>query len=225
MIHAHKIKKHFGGIFAVDDVSFLAKNGEVTGIIGPNGSGKSTLINVLTGMIKGDAGTIEKDGTLSRTFQDARVWDNITVEDAMLIATETRSSLLSLFFFRTKNAEGAALLKRVGLTSYAHTMTKHLSYGQRKLLEIARALGTKANTLFLDEPFAGLSPQMVETVEVIIKEEKAKGKAIILVEHDMSVIRALCDKVYVLDSGKLIAEGTANEVLRDKKVIEAYLGD
>jgi ABC-type branched-subunit amino acid transport system ATPase component len=225
MIHAHHIKKHFGGIVAIDDVSFVADNGNVTGIIGPNGSGKSTLINVLTGMTKKDAGNITKNGPLSRTFQDARVWDNITVEDAMLIATETRSSLLSLFFFRTKRKEIKILLERVDLYSHIKSATKHLSYGQRKLLEIARALATGANTLFLDEPFAGLSPHMVETVKEVIKEEKAKGKAIILVEHDMSVIRALCDKVYVLDSGKLIAEGTAEKVLADKNVIEAYLGD
>jgi len=225
MIRAHHITQTFNNIKVVHDVSIECHNGSVTGLIGPNGSGKSTLINVLTGMLPRKKVTVEIDGTFSRTFQDARVWDNMTVMDVMLIASKTRSPFLALFSFGTKNEELHNLLLRVGLTHHFNSHTKNLSYGQRKLLEIARALATKSGTLFLDEPFAGLSPAMVEIVKRVIEEEKAAGKAIILVEHDMSVIRELCDKVYVLDSGELIATGTAEEVLSKKEVIEAYLGD
>ena len=225
MIEAHHITKHFDGIVAVKDVSLRCEDGKVTALIGPNGSGKSTLINVLTGMLKKDNGNVLLDGQASRTFQDARVWDNITALDAMLLATETKSPLLSLFSFETNREKIHELLKRVNLTHHAYAHTKNLSYGQRKLLEIARALATDSKTLFLDEPFAGLFPEMVETVKNIIREEKSKGKAIVLVEHDMSVIRELADYAYVLDSGELIAEGKVEEVLANETVIGAYLGN
>ena len=208
MIQAKHISKRFDGILALHDVSITCDNGKVTALIGPNGSGKITLINVLTGMIKKDGGTVTLDGKYSRTFQDARVFDNMTTEDVLLVATLPTNPLFSLFTF-SKNKEAVhALLSRFELVHHKHSHTKNLSYGQRKLLEIARALATNANTLFLDEPFAGLFPEMVEEVKEVIKEEKKNGKAIILVEHDMSVIRALSDYAYVLDSGELISKGT-----------------
>jgi branched-chain amino acid transport system ATP-binding protein len=225
MIIAKNITKHFDGIAAVKNVSIHCKNGSITGLIGPNGSGKSTLINVLTGILKKEKGTITLDDTLSRTFQDSKVWDNLTVLDTMLLATETRSPIFSLVSMRKNRDDIHELLRRVDLTHHTHAHTKNLSYGQRKLLEIARALATKSTTLFLDEPFAGLSPSMVENVKTILQEEKAKGKAVILVEHDMSVIRELADYAYVLDSGELIAEGEVEDVLAKKEVIAAYLGD
>jgi len=225
MLHVTNISKHFDGIQALLGVSIEAKQGNITGIIGPNGSGKSTLINVLTGMLTKNSGTVTMKGSYTRTFQDARLWGNITVLDTILLSLETRSVLGSIFTFTTRSKEAHSVIKRIGLDHHIHTQARHLSYGQRKLLELGRALAGDTKILFLDEPFAGLFPEMIEVVKNILREEKEKGVAIILIEHDMSIIRELCDYVYVLDSGENIAEGKAEEVLANQIVKTAYLGD
>ena len=224
MIRTENISKHFGGIHALRSVSITCHNGQVTALIGPNGSGKSTLVNVLTGLIAKDAGSVTFDGTVGRTFQDSRLWGHMTVYETLLMSIGTKTPLRSLFVFRENRARVEELLSRVGLLPYQNTQARHLSYGQRKLLEIARALGTNATTLLLDEPFAGLFPEMVQVVKDIIKTEKNLGKAIVLVEHDMSVIRELADYAYVLDGGELIAEGAVEVVLANDAVVTAYLG-
>ena len=225
MLRATNISKNFDGVHALSSVSFEAKCGNITGIIGPNGSGKSTLVNVLTNMIEKNKGRIVMKGNFSRTFQDSRLWGNMTVLDTVLISLQTRVIADSLFTFAPKTKQATAIINRVGLEHHLHTQARHLSYGQRKLLELGRALAGDTKILFLDEPFAGLFPEMIEVIKGILREEKANGTAIILIEHDMSIIKELCDYVYVLDSGKNIAEGKAEDVLEDKAVKTAYLGD
>lgn len=225
MLTASKVSKHFDGVKALTSVTFEAKSGAITGIIGPNGSGKSTLINVLTSMIQGDTGRVKMGARFSRTFQDSRLWENVTVLDTILLSLQTRNVFASLITFSPQTAEAINIIKRIGLNHHTHTQARHLSYGQRKLLELGRALAGNTKILFLDEPFAGLFPETIEKIKAILLEEKKKGAAIVLIEHDMSIIKELCDYVYVLDSGKNIAEGSANEVLDNPKVKTAYLGD
>ena len=222
MLKVKNIYKHFDGVQALYDVYFEAKQGKITGIIGPNGSGKSTFINVLTGMLGGENITQE---SFSRTFQDSRLWGHMTVLDTILISTGTKNVIGSIFSYKSKTKEALPVIERIGLDNHVHTEARHLSYGQRKLLELGRAIVGDANILFLDEPFAGLFPEMIEIVKNIIREEKERGVAIVLIEHDMSIIKELCDYVYVLDGGKNIAEGKAEEVLANQLVKTAYLGN
>ncbi len=240
-LQTKNVVKRFDGVHAVDHLSVEFRPGEITGIIGPNGSGKSTLINTLTGMIPLDGGVVKIADTglerieafdvinygITRTFQDVRLFEQMPVLDNVLVVLTERQVFASLFerhrAFHLEQAE--AVLTRVGLWGKRHELAANLSYGQRKLLEIARALAMKAEIYFFDEPFAGLFPEMVKTVVVVLQELRAAGKAIILVEHNMDLIRELSDRVIVMDSGKLLAEGEPEAVLKRPEVIEAYLGE
>jgi ABC-type branched-subunit amino acid transport system ATPase component len=242
------LTKHFDGVYAVNKLSINFEAGKISGIIGPNGSGKSTLINTLTGMIPVDSGEIVIAGSerltrmrayevpvygMTRTFQDVRLFEQMPVIDNILIVLTERSVWKSLFekhnAFHLEKAE--EVLKKVGLWEKRNELAKNLSYGQRKLLEIARILAMihcgvgDINVIFLDEPFAGLFPEMIKIVIGVIKELRDQGKAVILVEHNMDLIRELSDHIYVLDSGELLAEGKPTEVLARKDVVEAYLGE
>ncbi len=240
--------KHFDGVYAVNKLSISFEAGKITGIIGPNGSGKSTLINTLTGLIPADSGEIIVVGSvklqkvqahdvpslgMTRTFQDVRLFEQMPVIDNILVVLTERSIWKSLFerhgaFHLEKTEE---VLKKVGLWEKRNELAKNLSYGQRKLLEIARVLATihcgvgDINIIFLDEPFAGLFPEMIKIVTTVMKELRDHGKAVILVEHNVDLIRELSDHIFVLDSGELLAEGKPAEVLARKDVIEAYLGE
>ena len=223
----HNINHHFGGIQALNDVSISCEEGKITGLIGPNGSGKSTLVNVLTNVLHRMHGKVENGKHFARTFQDAKLWSNLTVLESFIMAQKSESWSKSLFHFssleETKTAKD--IIEKIGLTRHTNTKVRNLSYGQRKLVEIGRALSvTDSQILYLDEPFAGLSDISTPLVKDLIIEEKNKGKVVLIIEHDMNIIRTLCDHVYVLDAGKVIVEGTPDECLNNKEVKEAYLG-
>lgn len=242
VLETKNLYKHFDGVKAVDKLSLSFEAGKITGIVGPNGSGKSTLINLLTGMIPFDSGEIViaettklsrvksyeiKNFGVSRTFQDVRLFEQMPVLDNILVVLTERSIWSALFekhtAYHLEKAE--EVLKQVGLWEKKNELAINLSYGQRKLLELARVLAMNAEIIFLDEPFAGLFKEMVTIVKTVLKNLREKGKTIILIEHDMEIIRELSDHIFVLDSGELLAEGKPEEVLSKKTVIEAYLGE
>ncbi len=248
LLSTHNLTKSFDGVNAVNKLSVTLMPGRITGIIGPNGSGKSTLINVLTGMMPFDRGEVIISRRthlkkihahevpfygMTRTFQDVRLFEQLPVLDNILVVLTERSIWSALFehhtVFHLEQAE--SVLRKVGLWEKRNELAKNLSYGQRKLLEIARVLAIihdsagNIDTIFFDEPFAGLFPEMIKTVITVMKELRDQNRSVVLVEHNMDLIRELSDHLIVLDSGELLAEGRPAEVLARKDVIEAYLGE
>lgn len=235
------LSKHFDGVKAVDNLSLIFERGQVTALVGPNGSGKTTLINLISGVTDFDSGEVLLAGVafnkvraydittlgMTRTFQAVRLFEQITVLDNILVVLTERGVFASLFErHKAYHAEKAKeVLEFVGLWDKRNDKVEGLSYGQRKLLEIARVLAMDSDIILLDEPFAGLFPEMAKKVRDVISKLRSKGKTIILVEHNMQLIRELADHVYVLDAGKLLAEGKPEHVLSERKVIEAYLGE
>src|SRR3989338_10690244 len=242
LLEVKNLYKHFDGVNAIDHLSLSIQKGKINGIIGPNGSDKSTLVNLLTGMIPFDSGVVVVSETtrlskihayevldfkVTRTFQDVRLFEQMPVLDNVLVVLTERNVASALFerhnAFHLEKAE--EVLKKVGLWEKKGELAKNLSYGQRKLLEIARILAIDCDVFFFDEPFAGLFQEMIKVVVSVMKELKEKDKTIILIEHNMDLIRELSDYLYVMDGGKLLAEGKPKEVLARKDVIEAYLGE
>ncbi len=240
------LKLYFGGVKAVDDVSMVVRSGQIHGLIGPNGSGKSTVVNVISGLYAPTSGEMLLQGRVlpkgslfkvartgvSRTFQSLQVFGEMSaLENVMLALKGVYRSPLPMVLLglarheeKRAQADALALLELVGLKQQARVHAKDLTYGSQRFLEIARALACKPKLLILDEPAAGLAhPDVLNLVE-IIKRVHQRGMTIILIEHHMDVVSSLCDVVTVLDSGKVIAEGTVQEVKRDPLVIKAYLG-
>jgi ABC-type branched-subunit amino acid transport system ATPase component len=240
-ISTKNISKSWGGVRAVDDLSVHIPEGKITGIVGPNGSGKTTLINLISGLFGADYGLTVISGVerskinpwenpaygVTRTFQQVRIFEQMTVLDNLLVVLTERSPLASIFEKHTKLhlVRAHDILKKVGLEEKKNSLGENLSYGQRKLLEIARVMAMDSQIILLDEPFAGLFPEMVKQIAGFVAEWKHEGKTIILVEHNMSLIRELCDHLIVMDAGKMLAEGAPEEVLSKKEVMEAYLGE
>jgi branched-chain amino acid transport system ATP-binding protein len=244
------LRKEFGGITAVDDATFQVERGSLTGLIGPNGAGKSTTFNLITGMIDPDAGTVTFDGEditglaphaianrgLVRTFQIARELQDMTVlENMMLAPTSQRGE--SLWRSVTPGFRGAvvdqesdlldrvwAVLEFFDIDHIAEEYAGNLSGGQRKLLELARALLTDPDVLLLDEPFAGVNPSLEKRLLAHIHELREQGYTFLLVEHDMDLIMENCERVIVLHQGRILTEGTPAEIQANEEVIEAYLG-
>lgn len=239
-LETKNLEKNFDGVKAINNLSISIKKGLVTSIVGPNGSGKTTLVNILTGIygISGGIVTISdhnlekiksnevKSYGITRTFQNIRLFEQMTVLDNILVVLTERQLLKSLFEKHKEHHLNQAeeVLRKVGLWEKKNDLALNLSYGQRKLLEIARALSMKTEIYLLDEPFAGLFPEMRKIVSSVIKELKENGKTVVLIEHNMDVIRELSDHIIVLDAGKLLAEGDVS-ILENKDVIEAYLGE
>ena len=234
------ISKHFGAVKAVDELSLSIPRQGATSIVGPNGSGKSTLVNLLSGVLPLDGGMVIIDGVglrvvhahetpehgLTRTFQEVRLFDQITVWDnIMVVLTERRlfSSLLERVR-PTNRRKAQEILESVGMWEKRDSLAMELSYGQRKLLEIGRAMAMDVQTYLFDEPFAGLFPQMLERVKDIMKQMRQDGYTIVFVSHNMDIVRELSDRIIVLDSGTLLAAGEVEPVLGSAEVIEAYLG-
>ena len=244
------LRKDFGGITAVDDASFRVERGTLTGLIGPNGAGKSTTFNLITGMLEPDAGTVTFDGEditglkphaianrgLVRTFQIARELQDMTVLENMMLAPKGQRGE-SLWRSIVPGVRGdvidqeSALLDRVwevldffDIDHLAEEYAGNLSGGQRKLLELARALLTDPDMLLLDEPFAGVNPSLEKRLLEHIHQLREQGYTFLLVEHDMDLIMENCERVIVLHQGRVLTEGTPAEIQGDEEVIEAYLG-
>jgi ABC-type branched-subunit amino acid transport system ATPase component len=236
----HGMAKSFGGVKAVAGVSLIVHEGGVTGLIGPNGSGKTTLFNLIDGTVLPDAGSLRLSGRtlsngdrpgrahagLGRTYQLPRLFSSMSVLENVVVP-ERKFSLKRVFTTRVTAAERAqalARLDRFGLAGYADISPADLSYGQRKLVELAQVLTLDPRLIMLDEPAAGISPALSMRLAEIIREVNARGVSILLVEHDLSFIEELCDDVYVMDNGSVIAHGTVDELKKHPEVIEAYLG-
>lgn len=246
LLELKELKRHFGGVKAVDGVSMQVKAGTVHGLIGPNGSGKSTAVNVISGLYTPTSGQLLLDGKelpygslyqvagagVSRTFQNLQLFGELTALDNVMVALRDTYKMpwplvllgLSRIEEHKAQADALALLKLVGLESQALTRAKDLTYGAQRFLEIARALARKPRLLILDEPAAGLAHPDAHQLVEIIRRIHGRGISIVLIEHHMDVITALCNTVTVLDGGQVIAEGPADEVKRNPKVVEAYLG-
>lgn len=249
LLEVKNLTKNFGGLTAVGDVTMELNAGELVGLIGPNGAGKTTLFNLLTGVYEPSEGTVSLDGTilngkkpytiaslgLSRTFQNIRLFKDMTVLENVLIGmgNNRKPNLLASFlrlpkFYQNEEelaAKALELLAIFDLDKDAETLAKNLPYGQQRRLEIVRALATNPKILFLDEPAAGMNPQETAELTSLIRKIKEEfGITIILIEHDMSLVMEVTERIYVLEYGRLIAHGTPEEIKNNKRVIEAYLG-
>lgn len=242
------IRKQFGGIVAVDQVSFVVNRGEIVSMIGPNGAGKTTVFNMLTGVYQVDEGTITFNGEeiqnqkprhivkagMSRTFQNIRLFSDMRVIENVLVGAHIKTSYsLADSIFRTarfrkeedeKVMQAIRLLRLVGLEERKDDYASNLPYGDQRKLEIARAIATGAQLILLDEPAAGMNPKESEDLMLFIRSLKQQGYTILLIEHDMSVVMNISDRIYVLDHGKPIAQGIPSEIANNERVIEAYLG-
>jgi branched-chain amino acid transport system ATP-binding protein len=242
------ISKRFGGLQALSDVGITIERGMVYGLIGPNGAGKTTFFNVITGLYTPDSGTFELAGKpytptavhevakagIARTFQNIRLFAEMTALENVMVGRHirTQSGLLGAIF-RTSGfkAEEKAIAKRahelldyVGIGQLADYKARTLSYGDQRRLEIARALATDPQLIALDEPAAGMNATEKVQLRALIDKIRNDNRTILLIEHDVKLVMGLCDRLTVLDYGKQIAEGTANEVRANEKVISAYLG-
>lgn len=249
LLELKNISMHFGGLKAVDDVSFYIKEGEILSLIGPNGAGKTTAFNVITGVYLPTMGEVYFKDTklnelppykitemgIARTFQNIRLFGQLSVIDNIIIAMHCRrktnmlQSILRTFSYMAEEKkcieEAEALLDYMGLLGDKKEQAQNLPYGKQRKLEIARAMATGAELLLLDEPAAGMNPQeTLELMEIINKIRSELKKTIFLIEHDMKLVMGISDRIVVFDYGKLIAEGTPDEIRKNPRVIEAYLG-
>ncbi len=250
MLEVTELGISFGGLRAVDELNMKIENGALVGLIGPNGAGKTTVFNMLTGVYRPTDGGIRLDGEnvigkkpheicrmgIARTFQNIRLFQNLPVLDNVKAGLHNQvtytlpESLLHLGSYRRKEKQmderALEILSVFGLDGYAGYQAANLPYGQQRKLEIARALATEPKLLLLDEPAAGMNPnetgELMETIELVRRKFKI---TVLLIEHDMKLVSGICEYLYVLNFGRLLAEGRPDKVLKDPQVVTAYLGE
>lgn len=249
LLHTEHVTQRFGGLTALSDITVDLNQGEIVGIIGPNGAGKTTFFNVLTGIYTPTEGKVFLDGEditgkmpheiaklgMTRNFQNIRLFSNMTIIENIMAGMYCRKKatvLDSLFHTKRHREEEKATeqealkyLDIVGLSDYRYDMATSLPYGQQRKLEIGRALASDPKVLLLDEPAAGMNDQETLDLADFILKLRDRGSSIILIEHDMRLVMNVCDRIYVLNYGAQIAQGTPDEVKRNPEVITAYLGE
>ncbi|MCS7173089.1 MAG: ABC transporter ATP-binding protein [Armatimonadetes bacterium] len=237
MLAAEGLHKRFGGVAAIRGVNLEVREGEIVGLVGPNGAGKTTLFNLLTGMLPPDRGRVRFRGRdlvgppwqraqlgLGRTFQVPRVFAPLTCLDHILLAVDARNGPGSAA--RAGNPDPRELLSFVGLRGAEHLPAAHLNPTHRKLLELATVLATGPSLLLLDEPMAGMTPvEVQQTMELIRRLREERGITVVWVEHLMHAVTRVADRVIVLHQGEVIAEGPPDQVMRDPRVVDVYLGE
>jgi len=234
-LRIENVTVRFGGVVALDDVSFFARSGEVLGVIGPNGAGKTTLFNVISGVQRPSSGFVALDTTVltrlpvhriaglgvTRTFQTPVMFWGLTVRESLMVALDAHKRAGD-----DALARGAdALLKGTPLESKAGVATELLSFGQERMLEILRALAIEPGVLLLDEPLSGLNPDEIVHVLDLVRMARSDGVAVLFVEHDIANLLSVADRFVVLDHGRIIAEGSPDKITNDPVVIDAYIGD
>jgi branched-chain amino acid transport system ATP-binding protein len=249
LIEIDDLSVTFGGLKALDSVSFDIKRGEILGLIGPNGAGKTTCFNAMTGVYRPSGGDVRLEGVslgrkkqhaitrmgLARTFQNIRLWGDMTALENVAVGLDTRH--YTSFFGamlgmprhlreeRSSIDRGMALLEFVGIADAAMTKASALPYGHQRRLEIARALATDPKLLCLDEPAAGFNPAEKDNLMELIRTIRAEGYTVLLIEHDMRLVMGVTDRIVVLEFGRKLAEGTPQEIRENPAVISAYLGE
>ena len=230
ILNARDISVRFGGVQALNGANLIVRPGTITGVIGPNGSGKSTLFNIITGLTRGDSGQVVFNGRditglsshhinrigIGRTFQLVRLFDRMTVIENLIVVSRDDSD-----FARTRGEE---LLELVSLSHLRDEYAGSLSYGQRKLVEFVRLMMTNPALVMLDEPFAGVNPIMEQRLLEQMEGWRSEGRTIVVTDHEMKIMMEICEEIFVLDYGEVIAHGAPREVRANERVMEAYFG-